>query len=115
MGFVVRRIVDIPIDRGSCGVRRRIITTAESKQLGLSHLLIEDARLHRHRHTTEIYFILDGEGTIEIEEEFVPVSKGTIVLIPPNMRHRAISSRALEVLVIMSPALAEEGDTEYFD
>lgn len=47
-----------------------------------------DGYLSPHRHSPpEIYYILDGEGVIEIEKESRRVGAGTAIFIPGNARH----------------------------
>ena len=41
---------------------------------------------HTHR-AEEFAMILRGSGTITIEDEVIPVSEGSVVVTPPNLRH----------------------------
>jgi mannose-6-phosphate isomerase-like protein (cupin superfamily) len=115
MAIVVKHIERVEPERGSCGARRRLIGSEECAALGLSHLVIGDAREHFHREAWEIYFVLGGEGALHVDGETVPLRTGTTVLVPPGSRHRAVSTQGLEVLVIMSPATAEGGDIVYVE
>ncbi|MCD6243989.1 MAG: cupin domain-containing protein [Candidatus Korarchaeota archaeon] len=47
--------------------------------------------LHRHR-CEEVYYILEGEGEIEIEGEKYPVKKGYGVFLPEGVRHRVFNT-----------------------
>lgn len=115
MPVVVRHLEGVERERGSCGARRRLIVAGDCPALGLSHVAIGDAREHLHRVSTEVYYVLAGEGSLLVGGETVPLRPGTTVLVPPGVRHRATSSRDLEVLVIMSPATAEDGDIVYVE
>ena len=42
---------------------------------------------HYHRESEEIYFLLDGGGSMEIDGETRDVGAGDAVLIPPGARH----------------------------
>lgn len=42
---------------------------------------------HTHR-AEEFAMIVRGSGTIAIEDEEIPVSKGSVVVTPPHLRHR---------------------------
>lgn len=70
-----------------------------------------DARIHYHRKLTEIYLILEGEGSIELDGQVVPVKPMTAVLIKPGCRHRAVGK--LRVAIIPVPAFDPED--EWFD
>jgi mannose-6-phosphate isomerase-like protein (cupin superfamily) len=62
----------------------------------------EDARTHYHKRLTEIYYILEGEGEMELDGERHAVQPGDAILIKPGCRHRAIGKlRVLNVPVPM--------------
>jgi mannose-6-phosphate isomerase-like protein (cupin superfamily) len=115
MGVVVKHVERVEQERGSCGARRRLILAEDCAALGLSHVKIGEAREHFHRESWEIYFVLAGDGSLHVDGEAIPLRAGTAVLVPPGSRHRAVSNRDLEVLVIMSPATAEGGDIVYVE
>ena len=115
MAVVVKHVEKVEQERGSCGARRRLIRAEDCAALGVSHLMIGEAREHFHRESWEIYFVLAGDGSLHVDGETVPLRAGTTVLVPPGSRHRAVSHQGLEVLVIMSPATAEAGDIVYVE
>jgi len=61
-------------------------------------------------HCEEIYFILEGEGTLELEEESFPLRPGTLIYIPRGVRHRGYGD--FRTAIVGIPPL-QEGD-EYF-
>jgi mannose-6-phosphate isomerase-like protein (cupin superfamily) len=69
---------------------------------------------HYHRASEEIYFFLDGGGTMEVDEDERVVGPGDAVLIPPGAWHtlRAGESGA-RLLCMCAPPYTHE-DT-YFD
>ncbi len=70
-----------------------------------------DARTHYHKQLTEIYYILEGEGEMELDGERHAVRPGDAILIKPLCRHRAIGK--LRVLNIPVPAF--DPADEWFD
>jgi mannose-6-phosphate isomerase-like protein (cupin superfamily) len=60
---------------------------------------------------TEIYYILEGEGQIDLDGERHSVRPGDAILIKPLCRHRAIGR--LRVLNLPVPAF--DPDDEWFD
>ncbi len=58
---------------------------------------------HYHRRSEEIYFILEGRGTMEIEGESRPVTPGDGILIPPGAWHQITASESLRFLCCCSP------------
>ena len=113
MCVIVRNLPDLPTEQGNCGIRRRLITHNDCDILSLSHLSIQDARPHYHRLSHEIYYVLDGEGLLRVNEKDIPLTTGAAVLIPPFHFHQAIAFGRLDVLVIMSPSAAELDDIFY--
>ena len=90
-----------------CGQARRAFATSgpESERPAASVHLVEvsaDARPHYHRHMTEIYLVLEGEGHLELDGERVPVKPMTAVYIRPGCRHRAVGK--MKIVNIPVPA-----------
>ncbi|MEA3336380.1 MAG: cupin domain-containing protein [Chloroflexota bacterium] len=95
-----------------CGLTRRAFT-ADPDQTATFHLLDvqEDAQVHYHKKITEIYFILEGEGFMELDGELLPVKPYSAVLIKPGCRHRAVGN--LRVALTAIPAF--DPQDEWFD
>ena len=68
---------------------------------------------HYHRLSEEFYFLLDGEGTIEIDGETREVGPGDAVLIPAGSWHQITASSDLRFLCCCAPPYDHE-DT-YFE
>jgi mannose-6-phosphate isomerase-like protein (cupin superfamily) len=68
---------------------------------------------HHHARTEEIYFVLDGEGEMEVDGEHRTVAPGDAILIPQGARHQIRAERALRFLCCCSPPYSHE-DT-FFD
>lgn len=62
----------------------------------------QDSELHFHKQMTELYYIIEGEGHIELDGEVHPLTPGTAVLVKPGCRHRAVGSN-LKILNIPIP------------
>lgn len=70
-----------------------------------------DARMHYHKRLTEIYYILEGEGQMELDGECHGVGPGDAILIKPGCRHRAVGK--LQALIVPVPAF--DPADEWFD
>lgn len=69
---------------------------------------------HRHAESEEIYFLLEGGGTMELDGEEREVGPGDAVLIPPGARHTIRAGPAgARFLCCCAPPYRHE-DT-YFD
>ena len=72
-------------------------------------------RLHRLR-TSEVYYILAGQGLMHIDEESLEVGVRCAVYIPPNTKQSIenTGNSDLEFLCIVDPAW-QQADEEVFD
>lgn len=95
-----------------CGLTRRAFVDHPA-QTATFHLLDvqEDAQVHYHKTITEIYFILEGSGYMELDGEAIPVKPMSAVLIQPGCRHRAVGK--LRVALTAIPAF--DPSDEWFD
>ena len=105
-GYVVRRLQDIAEERSTCGFRKRLFTADDGPSLSVSYVAINDAKPHYHKTTTELYYVLEGKGTLELDGKAVPVSAGSAVLIRPNVRHRATGD--IVALVVGNPPFHQD-------
>lgn len=62
--------------------------------------------------TTEVYYILEGEGTVHIGDESAKVCAGDMIYIPPNARQFITNSgnSDLKFLCIVDPAWRAEDE-----
>ena len=67
--------------------------------------------IHRLR-TSEVYFILHGEGIMHIDDESAPVHAGSTVSIPPMARQSITNSGKTDLafLCIVDPAWRKEDE-----
>jgi mannose-6-phosphate isomerase-like protein (cupin superfamily) len=65
---------------------------------------------HYHPHTEEIYYILEGHGSMHVGDEIRPVGPGDAIAIPPGARHqiRNMDSVVLKFLCCCAPAYEDE-------
>jgi mannose-6-phosphate isomerase-like protein (cupin superfamily) len=95
-----------------CGQSRRAFLEAADGVASLHIVDITvDSRVHYHKRLTEIYYILEGEGVMELDGERFPVRPGDAILIKPLCRHRAVGR--LRVLNVPIPAF--DPADEWFD
>ena len=58
----------------------------------------------RTRQTTEVYYILEGTGKIELNGDWHDLEPGTTIWIEPGTRHRVVSEEGLKTIVFALPA-----------
>jgi mannose-6-phosphate isomerase-like protein (cupin superfamily) len=110
--FQITRPAELPAVECPCGESRRAFLD-EADGVASLHIvdISNDARAHYHKQLTEIYYILEGEGEMELDGERHAVRPGDAILIKPGCRHRAIGR--LRVLNVPVPAFDPED--EWFD
>lgn len=110
---LIRHEGETPRERSACGWRDRLISHEDAPvhPAAWAHAVdIDGARLHYHKVATELYYVLDGEGTIHLDGEDYSVRKGSMVHIPPGVVHGAQGK--MRVLVVGIPDIA---DSDYFE
>jgi mannose-6-phosphate isomerase-like protein (cupin superfamily) len=65
---------------------------------------------HHHRASEEIYFVLEGEGDLEIDGETLRVGPGDAALIRPGAWHEIVAASPLRFLCCCAPPY-NDGDT----
>jgi mannose-6-phosphate isomerase-like protein (cupin superfamily) len=63
---------------------------------------------HFHKASEEIYYILEGNGIMEIEGEKKEVSAGDTVVILPKEKHRIFATKKVRFLCFCSPPYSDE-------
>lgn len=106
---LIRHEAEAPRERSTCGWRYRLISRedAASGVAAWAHAVdIDGARPHYHRRSTELYYVLSGEGSVVLDGVEHAVRAGTLVHIPPGVVHGARGR--MRVLVIGIPDIADD-------
>ena len=109
---LVRHEGDVPRERSACGWRDRLISredVALSPAAWAHAVDIDGAEPHYHKRSTELYYVLEGEGSVFLDGVEQKVRPGSLVHIPPGVAHAARGR--MRVLVIGIPDIADE---DYF-
>jgi hypothetical protein len=93
MKTLIRHEGEVPRERSTCGWRDRLIGREDTGGAAWAHAVdLDGAREHYHRRSTELYYVLEGEGSI--------------VHIPPGVVHGA--KGRMRVLVVGIPGIADD-------
>ena len=111
--YSVRRAEDAPTVPCPCGQSTRIVTAADGLGCSFHITEIRDSVRHYHRKTAEVYYVLEGTGRMELNEDVVTVEPGTVISIAPGTRHRLVSDRGVRTIVFGVPAF--DPADEFFD
>ena len=106
---LVRHEGQAPRERSTCGWRHLLISRQDkdSSVAAWAHAVdIDGAREHFHKRSTELYYVLEGEGVVTLDGVEHSVRQGSIVHIPPGVVHGA--KGRVKVLVIGIPDIADD-------
>src|SRR5207237_9233876 len=112
-GYLVRTLKEAPTVRSECGQSTRPLTFPETTVCNLHVTFIKDSVKHYHRQCTEVYYILQGRGKMELNDDVVEVEPGTVIVVEPYTAHRLVSPEGVRTIVVGVPAI--QPDDEYFD
>lgn len=105
--LLVRDEATAPRERSTCGWRHLLVSRQDENVAAWAHAVdIDGAKLHYHKIATELYYVLDGEGTVSLDGVEHPVHKGSMLHIPPGVVHGA--KGRMRVLVVGIPDISDD-------
>jgi mannose-6-phosphate isomerase-like protein (cupin superfamily) len=96
----------------TCGQIRPLIEESDGAAAEVHHVEIQDAKLHYHEKTDEVYYVIDGEGTMVLDDEEIELHKGVVVYVPRGVRHKAIGRLTVLTVCIPSGVLHDVHEVE---
>ncbi len=82
--LLVRHEESAPRERSTCGWRHLLVSRQDTEVAAWAHAVdIDGARLHYHKLATELYYVLEGEGTVLLDGKREPVKKAHSSTFPP--------------------------------
>lgn len=111
-GYLVRRLQDAPTVPCPCGQSTRPLTGADGAVCNLHVTFITDSVKHYHKECTEVYYILEGRGKMELNDDVIDIEPGMVIYIEPFTRHRLYSCEGVRTIVFGVPAYRH--DDEFF-
>lgn len=99
--FLRRAVADVKPWAETCGQIRPVLEEQDGAAAEVHHLEITDAKLHFHERTDEIYYVLDGQGRMRLDDAEIELNKDVVVYVPRGVKHRAWGN--LKVLVVCIP------------
>ena len=99
--FLRRDVADVKPWAETCGDIRPLLEERDGAAAEVHHLQITNAKLHYHQRTDEIYYVLDGQGKMRLDDEEIELHKDVVVYVPRGVKHKAWGN--LTVLVVCVP------------
>jgi mannose-6-phosphate isomerase-like protein (cupin superfamily) len=96
-GFDTRVVVDrLRADGGGY----EIVHESPGLELGVYVLVAPEPDRQQPHEDDEVYVVLEGSGTLEVEGERIDVHEGQAVFVPAGAEHRFVGYEQLAVLVV---------------
>lgn len=110
--YAVTQMADIEPTPCPCGSAKRAFVD-DPDQIASMHVtqIKADSKRHYHKLMTELYFVLEGEGTMELDGDTHAIKPGSAIMIKPGCRHRAVG----ELTMLIVPIPAFDPSDEWFD
>src|SRR4051812_854462 len=91
----------------TCGQIRPLIERKDGLAAEVHHVEIQDAKLHYHERTDEIYHVVAGTGTMVLDDEEIELLPGVVVYVPWGVGHKAKGDLTV-LLVFIPPGVLED-------
>ena len=111
--YTIRRPDEAPTVPCPCGQSTRIVSADDGLGCSFHITQIRDSVRHYHRMTSEVYYILEGTGRVELDGDWFDIEPGIVITIAPGTRHRLVSEQGVRTVVVGVPAF--DAADEYFD
>jgi mannose-6-phosphate isomerase-like protein (cupin superfamily) len=85
----------------TCGQIRPLIEERDGAAAEVHHVEIDDAKLHYHQKTDEIYYVIGGHGSMVLDDEEIDLHECVVVYVPRGVKHKAVGR--LTVLTVCIP------------
>jgi len=110
--YMIARFDEIDAVKCPCGFSKRAFLGPDNTTATMHVVDIQvDSRVHYHKKLTEIYFVLEGDGEMELDGKRIGVTPFTAIFIKPGCRHRAVGK--MKIVNVSIPPFDPED--EWFD
>ena len=79
-----------------------IVHRSPGLEIGVYVLVAPEPDRQSPHEDDEVYVVLEGRGTLQVEDEQIPVEEGKAVFVPAGADHRFTGYEGLSVIVIFS-------------
>ena len=108
--FLVKDANQIKPVACSCGLSIRPITIRDTFIANLHITQIKSSQKHYHKNCTEFYYIIEGQGKMELGDKEIEIYPGITIMINKGVPHRGYGD--FKAIIFGVPAM--EDDDEFF-
>ena len=87
-GYFVRHISEVQTVPCMCGSSTRVIPSTEGLEVNVHLTHIVDSKLHYHKESAEVYYIVEGSGKMVLGDQTFDIRTGSLIYIPRGAPHR---------------------------
>ena len=106
--YLVLKSSEVELLESICGESRRILTRQHTDKMSLHVVRIREAKRHYHSGCSEVYYVLEGSGVLEVGGDEVAMEPGVLVLIEPGTPHAGRGDFAAVVAAVPAWDEADE-------
>ena len=97
--FLRRDPADVQPWAETCGQNRPLIEAAD-EAAEVHYVEIEEAKLHYHKRTDEVYYVIDVQGTMVLDDDTIELHRGVVVYVPRGVKHKACGKLVVQPVCI---------------
>ena len=91
--YAVADFSSIPGVECPCGTAKRAYFNHPPVNISMHVVEIsKDSKKHYHKKLTETYYVLEGSGKMELDDDIIDLKPGMTVMILPGCCHRAVGN-----------------------
>ncbi len=76
------------------------IGTMNGQMLNVIQVANRTLDFHIHEESDELFYVIEGCFTLEVEEELIKMNTGDLIIVPKGTRHRPIINDLTKILLI---------------
>src|SRR6188474_2510589 len=93
--FIRRDPAEVKPWAETCGQIRPLVEESDGAAAEVHHVEIDNAKLHYHERTDEFYYIIDGQGTMVLDDDQISVRRGAVIYVPRGVKHKAVGKMTI--------------------
>ncbi|MAV60833.1 MAG: cupin [Gammaproteobacteria bacterium] len=72
----------------------------------------DDFTWHKHDDTDEVFIVLEGQISIEFENETIEVNEGEMIVVPAGVKHKPYAKEEAKIMLVEPSGVVNTGDNE---
>ncbi len=112
---IVRKPKDFKVVGRPFGRILEVFTPKDNPNINFAIAELKTDEKHYHKKAVEVYYVIKGHGTIELDGKIHKIRPGCAVLIPPLVRHRAKASKGSKLIIAVPSSPPFDPSDVFYD